>query len=151
MVHNVHILQGLYPLPLLNSFATLFSSSAQTTWLLSHSILQKVLKSPSPFPRRLSMMLSTWAMLLGNCLTIFASYSLINPPAALSSLSLRPVFTKTLSFSFSLKKSNASLFHELSGRPPELVYRQRTDSLTGSLAIIMVLNKIYIIHWIVPA
>ena len=128
----------VFPSPLLNCSATLFSSSAQTTWLLLHSILQNFLKSLFLFPRRVSMTLSTWAMLLGSSLTIFASYSLINPPAALSSLSRRPVFIETLSFSFSFKNSNALLFQELNRpvSPPETVESdngQGTHSITGCI------------------
>ena len=46
-------------LPLLNRSASFSSSSAQTTWLVSRSIVQNVAKSSFVFPRRVSMTLPT--------------------------------------------------------------------------------------------
>ena len=103
---------------LLNRSASFSSSSAQTTWLVSRSIVQNAAKSSFVFPRRISMTLSICSMLLDSPLTIWASRPLIKPPAAFSSLSERPVFIDTLSFSLSLKETKASSFQGLMG--PEL-------------------------------
>ena len=113
------------PFLLLNRSVSFSSSSAQTTWLVSRSIVQNAAKSSFVFPRRVSMIFSICSMLLDSPLTIWASGRLIKPPAAFSSLSERPVFIDTLSFSLSLKETKASSFQ---GLRPELPSEKTNDA-----------------------
>ena len=107
------LLHQYLPLPPLLNWASLSSWSAQVSLLLSLSILQNTSKSLFVFPRRVSMTLSIWSLLLGSAFTICASARLIKPPAAFSSMSARPVFIKTLAFSSLFKETKASSFQGL--------------------------------------
>ena len=107
------LLHQYLPLPPLLNWASLSSWSAQVSLLLSLSILQNTSKSLFVFPRRVSMTLSIWSLLLGSAFTICASSRLIKPPAAFSSMSARPVFIKTLAFSSLFKETKASSFQGL--------------------------------------
>ena len=95
--------------------ALLSNSSAHTLLLVLRNIWRKVLKSLSPLPSRVSMSLPICSLLPCCSLTTWASRGLINPPAASSKPSLRPVLIETLSLRSPHRETKASLFQGLMG------------------------------------
>ena len=103
------------PFFLLSFFAFFSNSLAHTSLLDPRNIWRKVLKSLSLLPQRMSMTLPICWMLPGCSLTVAASNSFMNPPAASSNLLQSPVSISTRSWSFSRRETKASLFQGLMG------------------------------------